>query len=718
MKRKNKRGQQLREYDREFCWNVLNRQPEPVSCFDSQGRIHFANRAYERLFGVHQSELLGRTIYSLIPRGERQRLRTHLRALTRRRPEGVHENRVLAAGGKERIYQWVNRAIYGKDGKLIGYQSAGRDVTDLRRAEDSLRRSRDLLTQIIDAVPEPIFVKDSKRRMILVNKAECRLTGHPRREVLGRTDDGFFPKDQVAEFRRRDLMVLKTGRDNVNAEDITDARGRLHHIITKKSLLRGPGGERMIVGIIRDVTDLKRAEEALRAREEQFRTLLENLAVGVFRTSTAGVLVQANEAHARILGYRSAKDIIGRDVRSFYVNPRDRDTLLRLVKRDGLVRNHLVNLKKKNGESILVSLTARGHFSQGGRLQWLDGVIEDVTERQRIEDELRLTQFSFERAADAILWTDPAGRLVRVNQAACRLSGYPREQLLRMRVPDLDERSTPEMDAVFWSRLRKYSFATWETMVRHRDGRRIPVEVHANYIRFGGRELACSFVRDISERQRIEAERRRFATALMEVQEAERREISHALHDHLGQLLTLARLEIGGLTPRDAQGRAALSKVRQRLDEALSAVRNMAVTLRPPILDDMGLRAALETMAEEFTRTSGVETKISWHGRLCKIPREVETGLYRVFQEALTNVARHARATRVFIRVRCEPDKMIFHIKDNGIGGSGLRRKTGGLGLVNMRERLAGFGGGLDMRLESGRGVALMGWLPLRGRNP
>lgn len=251
----------------ETLLDILNRQPQPVTRFNPQGRILFANAAYAQLFGQTPAKMIGRNIRDFIPRYEWANVRKHLASLTRARANGLHENivRTGKSADKSSRLLWFNTALFDIKGALIGFQSCAHHITELRNVERRLEHSYSLLYRIIDSIADPIFVKDSKRRMVIVNRAECALTGYPRDLVLGRTDDGFFPPKQVADFRQRDLQVLRTGRPNVNEEQITDARGNVHTLITKKSLLKGPNGERMIVGVIRDVTDLKRTEKSLRA---------------------------------------------------------------------------------------------------------------------------------------------------------------------------------------------------------------------------------------------------------------------------------------------------------------------------------------------------------------------------------------------------------------------------------------------------------------------
>jgi PAS domain S-box-containing protein len=139
-----------------------------------------------------------------------------------------------------------------------------REVAIRTKAEKELQESRDYLEKIIDSVADPIFVKDSEHRLLLVNAAECELAGRCREEMIGRTDYAFFPKEQVDVFWEKDEIVFQTGHGNVNEEEITNAQGDKRVIVTKKNLYSDTTGASYIVGVIRDITDLKKAETEVR----------------------------------------------------------------------------------------------------------------------------------------------------------------------------------------------------------------------------------------------------------------------------------------------------------------------------------------------------------------------------------------------------------------------------------------------------------------------
>ena len=153
------------------------------------------------------------------------------------------------------------------EGKPIGIQGVSRDITERKKAEEALRESRDYLDKIINSIGDPIFVLDRQHRYVLVNEALCALMNSAREELIGKSPYDFFPKEQVDTFWEKDELVLRTGKENVNEEQITDADGNVRTIITKKTLYTDKAGEKFIVGVVRDITDRMRTENELQKKE-------------------------------------------------------------------------------------------------------------------------------------------------------------------------------------------------------------------------------------------------------------------------------------------------------------------------------------------------------------------------------------------------------------------------------------------------------------------
>jgi signal transduction histidine kinase len=209
---------------------------------------------------------------------------------------------------------------------------------------------------------------------------------------------------------------------------------------------------------------------------------------------------------------------------------------------------------------------------------------------------------------------------------------------------------------------------------------------------------------DLSERVQRDALRR-----VVQTQELERKRLARELHDETGQALTSVLLGLRAL--EDAKDEAALreaaANVRQLVVDTLHDVRRLAVELRPKALDDFGLLAALERLTQTFREQTGIATQLEAAIGEARLPEEVETTLYRTVQEALTNVVKHARATRVSIVVTRRKGHVTAVIEDDGIGMEAGRRGNGGIGLLGMRERVALVGGRLEVESSPGGGTTL-----------
>jgi len=217
--------------------------------------------------------------------------------------------------------------------------------------------------------------------------------------------------------------------------------------------------------------------------------------------------------------------------------------------------------------------------------------------------------------------------------------------------------------------------------------------------------------------EQAEQELRRLSQQLVQTQEAERKSISRELHDEVGQMLTALRVELGNLErlrgASEGEFGRKLEETRRLSEEALRAVRDLAMGLRPSMLDDLGLAPAVEWQAREFSRRFGVPVSVELDGRLENLPDLHRTCVYRVVQEALTNCARHARATEIRITIHGGRDSIAMTIQDNGLGFDPAEASGRGLGLLGIQERVRELGGRVTVLSQPGRGTLLSAEVPL-----
>jgi signal transduction histidine kinase len=216
--------------------------------------------------------------------------------------------------------------------------------------------------------------------------------------------------------------------------------------------------------------------------------------------------------------------------------------------------------------------------------------------------------------------------------------------------------------------------------------------------------------------ERAEREMRELSQQLVATQEEERRHLSRELHDHVGQVLTALRMELGrierGRSPQDTRVGLALGEAKQLVDKMFRTVRDLALGLRPSMLDDLGLRAALEWHVRDVSRRSGVDVELTIEGQVDSLPDRYQTCVYRAIQEALTNCVRHAKATTVAVRLTAADRRLDISVKDDGVGFE-PRAHRDGLGLRGIEERVREIGGVLTIGASPGIGTALSMRLPL-----
>ncbi len=354
-------------------------------------------------------------------------------------------------------------------------------------------------------------------------------------------------------------------------------------------------------------------------------------------------------------------------------------------------------------------------------------LVLDLSEESQLRDELarlkRQLRSVFELAPVSI-WIVENDRIVFANRAAERHFGAGRPLVGRPLYGLLQPASHVAMRKQVERALAgEPDVALVHGRIASPDGADREVEIAVAGLPDHGITTVQMVVADVTQRRReaseLEASRetlRRLSTSVVEAREEERRRIARELHDELGQRLTALKMELsvlGGVGGRDAQ-RERIDVMLTMLDETLASVRRISSDLRPLMLDDLGLNAAIEWLARDAARRMGVEVIVQLGENDPPLDDRAATAVFRMVQEALTNVARHARATNVRIALRMEDGELVLTVDDDGIGyPERAMQREGSYGLLGIRERAAMLGGRLDIGNEPGTGARLTVRLPL-----
>ena len=351
-----------------------------------------------------------------------------------------------------------------------------------------------------------------------------------------------------------------------------------------------------------------------------------------------------------------------------------------------------------------------------------------IAERNKVEAALRHSEERyrelFENARDAMYVHDLEGTYVSINHAAEKLTGYAREEIVGHHFSEfVGAEHVKQVRERFCSKRAEKGETTYEVEVIAKDGRHIPVEVSSRAIYENGVIIGVQgTARDITERKLAQDALQMFSRQLIEAQEDERRRIARELHDQIGQVLTAVKMNlhaVQGVCDTKEAGAHIKDNI-EAVDEALRLVRDLSVDLRPPLLDDLGLVTALQWYVDRYAKRTRVaaEVLIGLKDPNERFSREVETACFRIAQEALTNVARHAHAQNVLLRLRKKANVLYLLVKDDGVGfdPQALRRRApraATLGLLGMQERAHAAGGQVEIHSGISKGTEIRLELPL-----
>jgi PAS domain S-box-containing protein len=536
------------------------------------------------------------------------------------------------------------------------------------------------------------------------NDAMARMYGFERaEEMVGLRLENLIPPDvpENIEFLRRAMSNGYAITDSESQE--TDRWGRTKYFLNNFVGFLEDGFLVRVWGTQRDITERKTAEKALRRAEEKYRGIFENAVEGIYQSTVDGRLLTANPAMARILGYDSAEELtslVGDVSRQLYADPEQRRALVGLLREQGSVTGYEVEMCRKGGGRVWVSVSGRVVRAADGDIVGYEGTIEDVSARKEAEEALRQSEALYrsvvENAAENIFVVDAETKsILEANEALGRSLGYSAEELRGMTLYDLVAHENSEIDANIERILSDGRYRIGERFYRRRDGSLATVEVGASMIPYRGRDALCVVAHDVTERKRAEK-------ALGEIREAERRRISRDLHDGVLQDLTYTLQSMQLERKIYGERRVEEGKQIEAIRRAVGGLRDAIYDLRLESVQQQTLARSIESLVE-FNRQLVPEREVSFSVSE-DFPRDLwgsaAAEVSRVAQEALVNVRRHSGANKAAVSLSVEGDDLILEVSDDGKGFE--ESSLSGVGLSSMRERAEAIGG--RMEIESGVG--------------
>jgi PAS domain S-box-containing protein len=706
----------------EFQAQILEQIKDMITVTDLQGGISYVNDAVCRTLGRSREELLGQPVESF---GDDPVQREIVRQ-TLASGEWCGEVVNRTADGRELILDCrtrIWRDAGGLPAYLVGISS---DITGRKKAERKIAEQEQYYRALFAASLDALFIADAQTGQILdANPQAEKLIGRSRDEILqmNQVDLHSDPDAARRSFQTHmrefsDIPILREG-------DVLHRDGT-HIPVEINAGLAEIGGRTVAVGSFHDVRERKAAGQMLMASEKQKDLILNASAENIIYLDLDMKILWGNRTAAGSIGM-TPNELVGRHCYELWNGcnePCRNCPILEAIKTGVPQRGEQVT-----SDGRIWNLGGYPVLDDNGRVIALVEIGRDVTNERQVEQRIQESEARLSLAAqaagigvwdrdvinDVLVWDKRMFEIYGVNPDAF-VGAY--EAWQRGLHPDDLARAVGEVDA---AERGKKAFDTEFRIVRP-DGEIRHIKAYAQILRddFGKPLRMIGVNYDITERKQAEERIRQLAQHLQDVREDERKRLSRELHDDIGQILTAIKIDLVVIKDECTCSGEVKDKMRDMqnlLSEGVQCVHTLCRRLRPGALDDLGLEEALSGLIDDWKQrnhmTCGFHADMDEEG----LSDEIRTTIFRMVQEALTNVSRYAGASKVEVNLVADEKMIHVSITDNGCGmEAGAESKPTSFGLLGMRERIEALGGEFFITSASGKWTCIEGSIPLQAR--
>lgn len=636
---------------------------------------------------------------------------------------------------QEQLDRWYDIFVFpAGNGSKHQLAALFSDVTEGKRAEVALRESQARLHKAISIQTVGVLFFSLDGTITDANEAFLRMVGHTLDQLRGlKNVEQLTAPEFIGITRRTARNIIETGKTPPYEKQMVRPDGSRWWGLFAPTRLSGTGKQSECVEFVVDITDQKTYEAELRESEERFRSIVNQNVAGILQIDLAGKVLFANQQFCLSLD-RPLNELLELNLRDF-IHPDDLPENLRLLRkmaRDGKPFEVEKRLLRSDGSAFWVHHATTPVAGADGEIRLATITSLDINARREAEEALRANEEQFRRAVEEapipVIMHAEDGQVLQISRTWTELTGYKPEDIptfeawLNRAYGRGAKRVREHMHKLFHGQVRTLS-VEMDVETRQGERRRWAFSASAPGTLRDGRRYIVGMAVDITERaeelRAANKELRELSKRLVVAQEDERRKLALELHDEVGQQLTGLNMLLHRLCEHDdGKTKTELKEIRdaaQVVADTLRRVRKISVDLRPAALDDLGLGMAVRAHVDTFSKQTGIRVRLT--GRDLpenKLSPEVRITGFRVIQEALTNVARHAKTKNATVTMSVSGGELRLRVSDAGRGFSLERQqKKHSSGLSGMRERVTLSGGQFSIESAPNRGTRVAATLPL-----
>ncbi len=577
---------------------------------------------------------------------------------------------------------------------------------------------------VVEAAQDFVFIIDRDDNVRYVNKFSADYLGMPADQIIGKKRSILFPPP--ISFRQKESLdfVFQSGQSKY-IESPVSLTHQPEWLGTWLVPLRDNSGTvQQVLGISRDITARINIENQLRKSEERHRDIIERSLDGYYFLDLEGRFISVNHAFERIFA-RKREEIIGKDFLPRVPLPfflKMRRMFAQVLSGQDVTWSEF-SYPLRSGAIVWIAFNARRVMHEG-RVLGVEGFCRDITQLKKNTEALQKNEARYQALFDSIPYEvfslSVQGRILEANRFFVQnwgnvlgsfLADIPSDEATQALYRNLIKKTVDNLIPIqeAFELVRNGAKIYYTTMIS-------PVLAHDGAL-IGLVGLNMDTTLQILSYNR----QRQLSARLVQVQEEERSHLSREIHDSLGQYLTALQLEVGamasGWNQSDDTIPQKLENVKAAIEEAIRVGRSLVQLLRTPVLDDFGLKAAIDDFIQEFQKKWQIDVDFTTVNMDGSLPREIETTLYRVMQESLNNILKYAHTNRIEIRLKRGMRAVSLSVRDYGVGfdprGQEYNRKEH-FGLFSMQERIELLGGRFRIMSGLNQGACIIALIPLQ----